>query len=92
VKVKQDGRIANRSIYLAVGVNLQGRKEVLGFWAAENEGAKFWLSVVYPIPSTGHLHRKAETLALSLPGTDILSFWEPYNTHFLLFTVIDWQV
>jgi putative transposase len=40
VKVKQEGRIANRSIYLAVGVNLQGRKEVLGFWAAQNEGAK----------------------------------------------------
>ena len=41
VKVKQEGRIANRSIYLAVGVNLQGRKEVLGFWAAQNEGARF---------------------------------------------------
>jgi putative transposase len=45
VKVKQDRWIANRSIYLAVGVNLQGRMEVLGFWSAENEGAKFWLGV-----------------------------------------------
>src|SRR6266545_2548811 len=53
VKVKQDGRIANRSIYLAVGVNLQGRKEVLGFWAAENEGAKFWLSVVTELKNRG---------------------------------------
>jgi transposase-like protein len=41
VKVKQDGRIANRSIYLAVGVNQQGRKEVLGFWAAENVGTSW---------------------------------------------------
>jgi putative transposase len=53
VKVKQDGRIANRSIYLAVGVNLQGRKEVLGFWAAGQEGAKFWLSVVTELKNRG---------------------------------------
>jgi putative transposase len=53
VKVKQDGRIANRSIYLAVGVNQQGRKEVLGFWAAENEGAKFRLSVVTELRNRG---------------------------------------
>ena len=53
VKVKQDGRIANRSIYLAVGVNLQGHKEVLGFWAAGNEGAKFWLAVVTELKNRG---------------------------------------
>jgi len=53
VKVKQDGPIANRSIYLAVGVNLQGRKEVLGFWAAGQEGAKFWLSVVTELKNRG---------------------------------------
>jgi len=53
VKVKQDGRIANRSIYLAVGVNLQGRKEVLGFWSAENEGAKFWLGVAPELKNRG---------------------------------------
>ena len=53
VKVKQDGRITNRSIYLAIGVNQQGRMEVLGFWAAENEGAKFWLSVVTELKNRG---------------------------------------
>jgi putative transposase len=53
VKVKQEGRIANRSIYLAVGVNLQRRKEVLGFWAAQNEGAKFWLGVVTELKNRG---------------------------------------
>jgi transposase-like protein len=36
---------AQRPIYLAFGVNLFGRKEVLGLWAAETEGAKFWLQV-----------------------------------------------
>lgn len=53
VKVKQEGRIANRSIYLAVGGNLQGRKEVLGFWTAQNEGAKFWLGVVTELKNRG---------------------------------------
>jgi putative transposase len=53
VKGKRDGRIANRSIYLAVGVNLQGRREVLGFWSAENEGAKFWLGVLTELKNRG---------------------------------------
>ena len=43
VKVRQEGRIANRAIYVAIGVNVQGLKEVLGLWASQNEGAKFWL-------------------------------------------------
>src|SRR5262249_17120695 len=38
---------------MAVGVNLQGRKEVLGFWAAENEGAKFWLGVITELKNRG---------------------------------------
>lgn len=53
VKVKQDGRIANRSIYLAIGVNLQGYKEVLGLWASANEGAKFWLGVMTELKQRG---------------------------------------
>lgn len=38
VKVKSQGRVVNKAIYLAFGVNLQGLKEVLGMWAAEAEG------------------------------------------------------
>ena len=53
VKVKQDGGSPIARCYLAVGVNHQGRKEVLGFWAAENEGAKFWLSVVTELKNHG---------------------------------------
>ena len=41
VKVNQEGKIANRHIYLAIGVGLDGRKEVRGLWAAHSEGAKF---------------------------------------------------
>ncbi len=53
VKVKSQGRVVNKAIYLAFGVNLQGLKEVLGMWAAETEGAKFWLSVVTELKNRG---------------------------------------
>jgi putative transposase len=51
VKVKSQARVTNEAIYPAFGVNLQGLKEVLGMWAAEAEGAKFWLSVVTELKS-----------------------------------------
>src|SRR5215216_5406223 len=53
VKVKSQGRVVNKAIYLAFGVNLQGLKEVLGMWAAESEGAKFWLQVVSELKNRG---------------------------------------
>lgn len=40
VKVKDQGRVSNKAIYLAIGVNLSGLKEVLGLWSSENEGAR----------------------------------------------------
>jgi len=46
VKVRQDNRVINKAVCLAVGVNMDGLKEVLGMWTAETEGAKFWLQVV----------------------------------------------
>lgn len=53
VKVKSQGRVMNKAIYLAFGVNLQGLKEVLGIWAADNEGAKFWMQVVTELKNRG---------------------------------------
>src|SRR3954470_17437597 len=53
VKVKSQGRVSNKAIYLAFGVNLQGLKEVLGMWAADTEGAKFWMQVVTELKSRG---------------------------------------
>lgn len=43
VKVRDNGHISNKAVYLALGVNMDGIKEVLGIWVAQNEGAKFWL-------------------------------------------------
>lgn len=53
VKVKDQGRVSNKAIYLAIGVNMQGLKEVLGMWASENEGAKFWLSIITELKARG---------------------------------------
>ena len=53
VKIRIDGAVQNRCIYLAIGVNLEGRKETLGLWTAENEGAKFWLSVLTELKNRG---------------------------------------
>ena len=53
VKVRQDNRVINKAVYLAVGVNMDGLKEVLGMWIAETEGAKFWLQVVTELKNRG---------------------------------------
>jgi putative transposase len=53
VKVKDQGRVSNKAIYLAIGVNMAGIKEVLGLWASENEGAKFWLSIITELKNRG---------------------------------------
>jgi len=53
VKARHDGRVINKAVYLAVGVNIEGLKEVLGMWTAETEGAKFWLQVVTEIKNRG---------------------------------------
>ncbi len=53
VKIRQDKRVINKAIYLALGVNLDGHKELLGMWLSENEGAKFWLGVLTELQNRG---------------------------------------
>ncbi len=53
VKVKTDGVVRNRTVYIVLGVNMEGRKEVLGLWMADNEGAKFWLHVITELRNRG---------------------------------------
>jgi putative transposase len=43
VKMRDNGHVRNRAVYVAIGVNMEGVKEVLGLWTSDNEGAKFWL-------------------------------------------------
>jgi putative transposase len=53
VKVRQDNTVINKAVFLALGVNTEGHKELLGLWMAENEGAKFWLSVLTELKNRG---------------------------------------
>ena len=53
VKIRQDKRVINKAFYLALGVNMEGQKELLGLWLSENEGAKFWLSVLTELQNRG---------------------------------------
>ena len=43
LKMRSEGRVQNQAVYLALGINLDGHKELLGLWIGESEGAKFWL-------------------------------------------------
>jgi len=53
LKIRQDKKVINKSIYLALGINIDGHKELLGMWISENEGAKFWLSVLTELQTRG---------------------------------------
>lgn len=53
LKIRHNKRVINRSMYLALGINLAGHKELLGLWLAETEGAKFWLSVLTELKTRG---------------------------------------
>ena len=53
VKVRDEGHIQNKAIYVVLGVNLEGQKEVLGLWVAQTEGAKFWLQVLTELQNRG---------------------------------------
>ena len=53
VKVRESSHIQNKAIYLIIGINTSGRKEVLGLWISQNEGAKFWLQVLTDLKNRG---------------------------------------
>ena len=52
-KVRHEGRVSNRAIYLALAVTMEGRKEVLGMWSSQSEGSKFWLNVFTELKNRG---------------------------------------
>lgn len=53
VKVHQDKRVLTKVIYLALAINMEGHKELLGLWIAENEGAKFWMTILTELQTRG---------------------------------------
>ncbi len=53
VKMRQDGKVDNRAVYTAIGINMEGEKSVLGLWVNATEGAKFWMSVLMNLKNRG---------------------------------------
>ena len=51
--VRREGQIVKNAVYIAIGINLDGRKDVLGMWVGENESAKFWASVLNSLRNRG---------------------------------------
>jgi putative transposase len=78
-KVRQEGRVVCKAAYVVIGVDLEGKKEVLGIWVGESESAKFWLSVLSEMKSRGvldillccvdNLTGFSEAIAAVYPGT-----------------------
>ena len=53
VKMRHEGRVENRAVFVAIGVDEEGQKDVLGLWSASSEGAKFWLAVMTELKNRG---------------------------------------
>lgn len=53
INCRQDGKTQNKALYVALGVTFEGKKEVLGLWLAENEGAKLWMSALTELKNRG---------------------------------------
>lgn len=53
VKMRHEGRVENRAVYVALGIDLQGQKDVLGLWTSATEGAKFWMNILTELRNRG---------------------------------------
>jgi len=53
INVRENGKVVKKSIYMALAVNLEGRKELLGLWIDQSEGAKFWLRILNELKNRG---------------------------------------
>jgi putative transposase len=53
LKMRAEGQVQNHAVYLALGINLEGHKELLGLWIGESEGSKFWLGVLTELKNRG---------------------------------------
>jgi putative transposase len=74
LKIRHDKRVINKAVYLDLGINLEGQKELLGIWMAETEGAKFWLNVLTELQNRG----SAEYLIACVDG--LSGFPDAINT------------
>ena len=81
IKIRENQTVVNKAIYVALGVNMEGHKDLLGLWISQNEGAKFWLSVMTELKTRGvqdiliacvdGLKGFPEAIASEFPGTRV---------------------
>ena len=79
--VRSEGQIVKKAVYIAIGINLDGKKDVLGMWVGENESAKFWATVLNGLRNRGvedifiactdNLTGFSDAIAAVFPKTDI---------------------
>lgn len=79
--VRQEGRVIKKAVYIAIGITLEGVKDVLGLWIGENESAKYWLTVLNGLKTRGiediliactdNLTGFAEAITAAFPNTDL---------------------
>ena len=53
VKSRDNNIVINKSVYLAIAVNIEGKKELLGIWIGKNEGSKFWMQIITELKNRG---------------------------------------
>jgi putative transposase len=53
VKVREDNRVINKAVYVALGVDLDGNRDILGLWISQSEGARFWMNVISELQKRG---------------------------------------
>ena len=51
--VRSEGQVVKKAVYIAIGINLDGRKDVLGMWVGENESAKYWATILNGLRNRG---------------------------------------
>ena len=60
-RVREDGQVKNRAIYVVIGSDLEGYKEILGFWVNGTESSRFWLGALNDLKSRGIKSRHPQT-------------------------------
>jgi putative transposase len=53
IKIRDNGHILSKTVYIAIGIDMEGTKEILGLWVAKSEGSKFWLSILSELKNRG---------------------------------------
>ena len=98
LKIRHEGRVINKAIHLALGVNLSGQKELLGIWMTQNESSKFWLTVLTELKNRGvddifiaccdGLTGFPDAIEAVFPKSRASALYRPYGAEFALLRLL----